>query len=52
MLMYNAAQAAGGHVSVGVTDDSVRRMFAVSKIDTVLEIHDDLDPALRSMRGR
>ena len=51
LLTYNAVQAAGGHVSVCVKDDSVRRMFAVTKIDAVLEIHDDLDAAMRSMRG-
>ncbi len=51
LLIHKEVAAAGGYVSVCVTDDSVRRMFAVSKIDSVLEIHDDLETAIRSMRG-
>lgn len=51
LLTYNAVLAAGGHVSVCVKHDSVRRMFAVTKIDAVLDIHDDMDTAMRSMRG-
>ena len=51
LLIHKEVAAAGGKVCVCVSDHSVRQPFKVAKLDSVLEIHDDLETAIRSMRG-
>ena len=50
LLIHKKVAAAGGKVCICVPDHSIRRPFDVAKLDSVLEIHDDLETAIRSMR--
>jgi len=49
LLLYKTVKAAGGRICICVCDESVRRMFAVTKLDTIVEIHEDMDSAMRAM---
>ena len=49
LLLFKSVKAAGGRVCICVCDESVRGMFAVTKLDSIVEIHDDMESAMRAM---
>ena len=49
LLLYKSVKGAGGRVCICVCNESVRGMFAVTKLDSIVEIHDDMESAMRAM---